>query len=303
MGRFNNNNSNGTPVDYSSSENDKTFDILQRVNEHLSDNDEEEKIKTKSVETDDADTQYKQEQENIDGTNDRSLREKGKNKNIGTSLLSPLNKHKIEEDNDNYISPFSDEYNNRKVIMQEEDEDYSQEEKLISGNRVQFYAIFIFILYILALALGYHFTSFSNGVPQITSMEQRAVVDYVGQVDIYIASLQDIHSESINYIENYTNGIVGATELETSVKHNNESIAKMQSELKDIVPPSQYENFQSQLTELYSLQATLNSATANYGKSKTVEYFNVVQNANEKYESTMDEFLLKYNELYTKNAK
>ena len=69
----------------------------------------------------------------------------------------------------------------------------------------------------------------------------------------------------------------------------------MQEEIKDIIPPEQFEAFQSQLVELYSIQANVNNAGVNYAKNKNESTFKVLSGINEKYEESINSFLDDYN--------
>ena len=278
---------------------DESFDLLKRVNEHLPSYEEEQKIVTKSLETENAEANYVQDKNLIEG-NIEANNFQNQKKRVGNSLLSPMNdvhKEVEEEDSDKYISPFSPEFDKKR---KEENDEEEEESNKLESNRIQFYIVFALISYILILGIGYHYTSFDDGFPKIVSIEERDAVDYIGNIDGYITSLQNIHSDSIDLIENYTKDIVGQTEFNENIKKSNEKIAKLQEEMKDITPPATYESFQSQLTELYSLQASLNSASVSYAKEKNENTFNLVKKANDKYEESMESFLEKYENLYNK---
>ena len=217
---------------------------------------------------------------------------------FGRSLLSPENElNKEIEQDDGRVSPFSSEYTKRKNAKED---DLEEQMEAIATNRMEFYIIFLLIAYILALCIGYHNTAFVGHTPQILTMEQRYVDEYLGKIDEYILALQNLHSESLDNVENYTQDIMGASELVSELKKSNEKIEKMKEEISDIQPPDRYEHFQSQLLELYSQQAALNSTINGYAQAKNDDTFKVVYNMNEKYEEANENFLGTYNKLFIK---
>ena len=128
------------------------------------------------------------------------------NQEWGRSLLSPENKHNKEiAGEDNYISPFSTEAKERREQSEEEYEQEVESENAVSSNRIGSYLLFGFIFYVLALCVGYHYTLFEDGVPQVVSAKQIEAKEYLSKVDEYLLSIQNLHSESIDAIESFTN--------------------------------------------------------------------------------------------------
>jgi hypothetical protein len=221
------------------------------------------------------------------------------NQEWGRSLLSPENKHNKEiAGEDNYISPFSTEAKERREQSEEEYEQEVESENAVSSNRIGSYLLFGFIFYVLALCVGYHYTLFEDGVPQVVSAKQIEAKEYLSKVDEYLLSIQNLHSESIDAIESFTNETMGASEMSSLMKKSNEKIAKQQEEIKEIVPPEGYETLHSALIEIYSLQVSLNSAATNYASSKKENTFKVLSNINDKYEKAAEEFLDAYNKAF-----
>lgn len=267
------------------------IDLRSRVTTKFEE--DEQKVKNKELETENASHLLQQEKAIQEG----EFEEKP---DVGRSLLSPRNSIQQEIQNKEtkpkkVISPFSKEF---EEIATQREEKYMEElekDSSISSNRIQFYMIFAFVLYIIALCIGYHYTTFDEDVPQVVSMKQIDANEYLGKVDGYIITVQQLHEESISDIEDYTRDIKGASELLSNLEKNNKKIIEMQEEIKDIIPPEQFEAFQSQLVELYSIQANVNSAGVNYAKNKNESTFKVLSGINEKYEESINSFLDDYN--------
>ena len=265
MPRFQN-----TGTDYSNKQGN--VDLLSRV--QIED--------SKNMETDDAEHIYAQEKGMIKGEYDQK-------KSHGNSLLSPLNNNNIEQEkSDGYVSPFSEEYDRREEAIQEDD---IEEDERITTNRLQFYSLCFLIFYVFALGVGYHYTSFVDGRPSLVTLEQRDESEYLAKTNEYILTLQDLHNEAFEVTENFTSETIGATELLDRTKKNEEKTQKMQEEIKDMKVPSGYESYHSQLLELYSLHNAFNTALESYARSRSENFFNLVNSANEKYEDRMTDFL------------
>lgn len=265
------------------------MDFLSRIQTPM--DKEEETVRTGSPETEDSEHLLRQ---------DEQIREKQPRKRqgeIGSSLLSPVNElNKKQEDTDGYVSPFSEQYEEK---VQEEEE-VPEEERLISKNRLQFFGMCALILYVVALCIGYHYTNFVNDEPQVVTLAQRDEAEYFEQANDYILVLQELHAESIESTENYTQSIIGSDELVERTKQNNKKLTEMQEQIKDLKPPAKYEHFNSLLLEMYSLQAAFNTTLNTYSKAKTEEAFQIVNEANNKYEDKSAEFLTLYNEALEK---
>ena len=136
--------------------------------------------------------------------------------------------------------------------------------------------------------------------PQVVTLAQRDEAEYFEQANDYILVLQELHAESIESTENYTQGIIGSDELVERTKQNNKKLTEMQEQIKDLKPPAKYEHFNSLLLEMYSLQAAFNTTLNTYSKAKTEEAFQIVNEANNKYEDKSAEFLTLYNEALEK---
>ena len=272
------------------------IDLKSRVSTKFEE--DEKKVKNKELETDDATHLLQQEKLTQSGAYEEQPE-------VGRSLLSPRNSiqkemKQKESQPKKVLSPFSKEF--EEIATQREEKYLEEMEKdtSISSNRIQFYMIFAFVLYIIALCIGYHYTTFDEDVPQVVSMQQIDADEYLGKIDGYIITVQQLHEEAISDIEDYTHDIKGASELLSNLEKNNKKILEMQEEIKDIIPPEQFEAFQSQLVELYSIQANVNSAGINYAKNKNENTFKVLEGINEKYEDNANSFLDDYNTKFLK---
>ena len=107
---------------------------------------DEEKIRTRDLETDNAEHLLQQEKALQRG----DYEEKS---NIGRSLLSPENElQKKEKQATKVISPFSVEFEEMARQKEEQYKEEAEENESISSNRIQFYMIFAFVFYIIALS-------------------------------------------------------------------------------------------------------------------------------------------------------
>lgn len=263
------------------------IDLMSKVSTKF--DQDEERTRTQDLETDNAEHLLQQEKAIQQGAYEEQSP-------IGRSLLSPENSlQKQEKQATKVISPFSEEFEEMARKKAEQYEEEAEASESISSNRIQFYMIFAFVFYIIALCIGYHYTSFVDDTPQIVSMKQIDADEYLGKADGYIVAIQQLHENVVSDVESFTQDTMGASELISNIEKNNKKIAEMQEEIKDIVPPEAYEAFQSQLIEMYSLQANMNLAATNYAKNKNESTFKVLNAVNEKYEDTLNSFLDDYN--------
>lgn len=224
-----------------------------------------------------------------------------KEEHIGRSFLSPENEFNKQAgevvNKDNYISPGSKEYSD---YINKLDEEYEEDtSEAVSSNRIQAYIILAVVLYFLALVVGYHYTTFEDDVPQVTSTEKIEASEYLSQINDYIMAVEILHNETVDAIESYTNETMGASELASLMKKSNEKIEKQQEEIKDIIPPEGYDTFHSALIELFSLEASLNNAAISYASSgRSVQEFEVVSNINNKYTDAAGEFFINFNKSF-----
>ena len=267
-----------------------TINLLSRVSTQYEDND--------TNETSNARQALSQERAIANGEMNVGLKED----KVGRSFLSPKNEYNQQINDEKNIKdempyPGTKEYDE---YIKKLDEEYEEDTTdAVSSNRIQAYLILGVVLYFLALCVGYHYTTFEDDVPQITSTERIQSTEYLSQIDDYILAIETLHNETIESIESFTNETMGSSELVSLMKKSNEKIAKQQEELKDITPPESYDVFHSGLIELYSLQASLNSAAINYATSgRSEKEFTVVANINEKYMTAADDFLFKYNKSF-----
>ena len=218
----------------------------------------------------------------------------------GRSMLSPENENNKphKQDDDDYISPFSDEYMKKSERIKEEYEDEVEAETAISSNRIQAYAIFAGVLYIIILCIGYHYTTFEDNVPQVVTVEQLDANEYLAQANEYVLNIQALHEESVEAIERFTGGTMGASELSSLMKKSSEKLLGQQEELKEFSVPEGYESFQSTLLEMYSLQASMNAAAVNYAAERTEASFEVVNNINTEYDRAADDFMFDFNNAF-----
>lgn len=220
---------------------------------------------------------------------------------IGRSFLSPENEYNKQAGapvkNDGYISPGSKEYSD---YINKLDEEYEEDtNEAVSSNRIQAYIILAVILYLVALGIGYHYTTFEDDVPQVTTTEKIEANEYLAQINDYVMAVETLHNETVDAIESYTNETMGASEIASLMKKSNEKIAKQQEELKDIIPPEGYDTFHSALIELFSLESSLNNAAISYASSNRSEQeFGVVSNINNKYLDAAGEFFINFNKSF-----
>ena len=268
------------------------IDLMSKVTTKF--DQDEEKTRTQDLETDNAEHLLQQEKALQQG----AYEEKS---NIGRSLLSPENAlQKQEKQVTKVISPFSKEFEEMARERAEQYEEQEEANESISSNRIQFYMIFAFVFYIIALCIGYHYTTFVDDTPQVVSMKQIDADEYLGKADGYIVAVQQLHENTVSDVESFTKDTMGASELISNIEKSNKKIVEMQTEIKDIIPPEAYEAFQSQLIELYSLQANMNLAATNYARNKNENTFKVLNGVNEKYEDTLNSFLDDYNAKFIK---
>ena len=106
-----------------------------------------------------------------------------KEEQIGRSFLSPENEFNKQAgkvvNKDNYISPGSKEYAD---YINKLDEEYEEDtSEAVSSNRIQAYIILAVVLYFLALGVGYHYTTFEDDVPQVTTAQKIEANEYLSQ--------------------------------------------------------------------------------------------------------------------------
>ena len=272
------------------------IDLRSRVKTKFEE--DEQRVENKELETQDANHLLQQEKLTQAGEYEEKT-------DVGRSLLSPRNSiqkelQKKDAQPKKVLSPFSKEFEEIATQREEKYMEEMEKDTSISSNRIQFYMIFAFVLYIISLCIGYHYTTFNDDIPQIVSMKQIDANEYLGKIDGYIITVQQLHEESISDIEDYTHEIKGASELLSNLEKNNKKIVEMQEEIKDVIPPEQFEAFQSQLVELYSIQANVNSAGMNYAKNKNENTFKILNGINEKYEENINSFLDDYNTKFLK---
>lgn len=249
-----------------------TLDLLSRVSTDYD--------KKDSLETDGSESALREEQ---------AIR--NQNKDRQHSMLSPLNEANKEVSSDNYVSPFSDEFLEKSKVEDEKFKEEVEETSTISSNRIQAFAMMAAVLYVIALGIGYHYTPYEDGVPQVIAGNEIDASEYLGSSNEYILNIQTYHASTVDSVEKFTTGLMGANELASSMKKDNEKLAKKLEEVKEMTAPEGYDSFQSDLIELYSLQISMNAAAINYATGKTQDTFDVVSNINNKYLDKEDTFL------------
>lgn len=258
------------------------IDLLSRVKTK----EERERENAKNLETDNAKLAYQQERAAQAGEYEQVDAVRGQ------SLLSPNNLQAQKPSE--RVSPFSDEYIKIAEEKRKQIEEIEESEEGIPSERIQFYLAILFFFYIIALGIGYHYTSFSEDIPQVISMKRIDANEYLSKIDDYVLTLQTLHEETVSSIEGITYETVGESEINSRMEKSNKKLSEMQSELKDISVPEGFETIQSQLIELYSLQIAMNNATATYAKTKSDNSFNILENSNEKFEDNIQTFLTDY---------
>lgn len=212
-----------------------------------------------------------------------------KKEKVGHSQLSPFNE--VNQKTEPYISPFDDAY------LKEENEE-ENEDIVIENNRRKCYLAIVVILYAIFLIIGYRVTGFSDGIPQEITMEDRYKQDYMGKIDAYVTRVQTAHAEINDDMIQFEEGVMSSQEVQSRMAKQKETLAKVQQEAKDIIPPSSYESFHSRLQELYTIQIGNCDNFVEYAKNKTKENREAVKASNETYEKKTENFLHEYNSLF-----
>lgn len=210
------------------------------------------------------------------------------------SLLSPNraeNKQVKEQLEDDYISPFSDEFIKETEKRDKEFEEEQSEDGAVSSTRLQAFGLLAFTLYLISLIVGYHNTPFSDNVPQVVTAAQLEGQKYLSQSNEYLNYIQNAHIETVEAVENYTAELMSSTELATLMKKNNEQLQKKIEDVEDMSAPSEYSSLQDGLKEMYNAQISMNAAAINYANNKSENTFAVVENTNQKYEDRSEEVL------------
>lgn len=212
-----------------------------------------------------------------------------KKEEVGHSQLSPFNE--VNQKTEPYISPFDDAY------LKEENEEET-EDIVVENNRRKCYFAIVVILYAIFLIIGYRVTGFSDGIPQEITMEDRYKQDYMGKIDAYVTRVQTAHAEINDDMIQFEEGVMSSQEVQSRMAKQKETLAKVQQEAKDIIPPSSYESFHSRLQELYTIQIGNCDNFVEYAKNKTKENREAVKASNETYEKKTENFLHEYNSLF-----
>ena len=212
-----------------------------------------------------------------------------KKEEVGHSQLSPFNE--VNQKTEPYISPFDDAY------LKEENEEET-EDIVVENNRRKCYLAIVVILYAIFLVIGYRVTGFSDGIPQEITMEDRYKQDYMGKIDAYVTRVQTAHAEINDDMIQFEEGVMSSQEVQSRMAKQKETLAKVQQEAKDIIPPSSYESFHSRLQELYTIQIGNCDNFVEYAKNKTKENREAVKASNETYEKKTENFLHEYNSLF-----
>ena len=212
-----------------------------------------------------------------------------KKEEVGHSQLSPFNE--VNQKTEPYISPFDDAY------LKEENEEET-EDIVVENNRRKCYLAIVVILYAIFLVIGYRVTGFSDGIPQEITMEDRYKQDYMGKIDAYVTRVQTAHAEINDDMIQFEEGVMSSQEVQSRMAKQKETLAKVQQEAKDIIPPSSYESFHSRLQELYTIQIGNCDNYVEYAKNKTKENREAVKASNETYEKKTENFLHEYNSLF-----
>lgn len=214
------------------------------------------------------------------------------------SLLSPKRKENQEAQQNDYISPLSEEFIAQTERREDEYEEEKSQEGAIPAARIQAFITLAVTLYAIALIVGYYNTPYSDGVPQVVTEAQIDERKYISEVNEYLTYIQTAHVETMEAIENYTADLMSAAELSSQMKKSTDELEKKVKEVEDVDVPSEYESLHNGLKEMYAYQISINSAAINYASHKTEETFNVVNNINTKYENRSDDVIEIFNESF-----
>lgn len=242
----------------------------------------EEKMKNQSVESEDADNLFTENQQ-IDKYNNFQK------KTVGKSLLSPQNET-YQTAEKTYISPFSEEY----------DEENNSSEEIITNNRIIFYCGIFLFLYLIVLGVGYHYTVFVEDVPQIITTEDREKSEYIEKIDEYILTLQNIQAETDELIDKYENDIVAENELNTLLQNDIKKITETTTDIKDIKAPDEFAKFHSRINEVYMLYANYCNSYTVFLKNQNDRTREELEKSFVKYNNASQELLEDYNNIFVK---
>ena len=219
------------------------------------------------------------------------------------SMLSPKrqeNQEVNQKEEDTYLSPFSDEFIERAEERDKEFEQEQSEQGAMSSNRIQAFLMLAAALYVVALIVGYHNTSYSDGVPQTVTATELEGRKYLADSNEYLNYIQSAHVETVDAVESYTADLMSASELASQMKKKNEALEKKKKEVEEMNVPSQYETLHDNLKEMFNAQISMNSAAVNYASKKTNETFVVLDNINTKYEDRSETVIQMYDEAFQK---
>ena len=142
------------------------IDLRSRVKTKFEE--DEQRVENRELETQDANHLLQQEKLTQAGEYEEKT-------DVGRSLLSPRNSiqkelQKKEAQPKKVLSPFSKEFEEIATQREEKYMEEMEKDTSISSNRIQFYMIFAFVLYIISLCIGYHYTTFNDDIPQIVDL-------------------------------------------------------------------------------------------------------------------------------------
>lgn len=209
----------------------------------------------------------------------------------GQSYLSP----EREENDKGYISPFSDEFLRASLRKDEEIED----EGAIASGKVSMFLRLGFIIYLIMLVIGYHYTPFSDGVPQLIGEGYIEGQEYLNESNKYILIVEDSHTEMVAAIEKFTAGEMSRGELASTAKENSEKLNKEKQGLSEMKVPLEFEDFHSRLKELFTTQDSMNAAAVTYASSDTDDNFTTLDNINVKFEEASNKLMFEYNNAFS----
>ena len=217
---------------------------------------------------------------------------------IQQSMLSPKRQENQDVKQDDYVSPFSDEFWEKTQERDKEFEDEQSQEGAVSSNRIQAYLMLAAVLYVIALIVGYHNTTYTDGVPQVVTKDVIDGRKYLADANEYLDYIQTSHVESVEAVEDYTADLMSASELSSLMKKKNEELEKKYKEVEDMFPPADYDMLHEGLQDMYTTQISMNSAAINYAARKNDDTFVVLENINTRYEDRSEAVIEMYDEAF-----
>ena len=214
------------------------------------------------------------------------------------SMLSPKRQENQDVKQDDYISPFSDEFWEKTQKEDKEFEEEQSKEGAVSSNRIQAYLMLAAVLYVIALIVGYHNTTYTDDVPQVITKEVIDGRKYLADANEYLDYIQTAHVEAVDAVESYTAELMSPSELSSLMKKKNEALEKKSKEFEDMFPPADYDTLHEGIKEMYATQISMNSAAVNYAARKSEDTFVVLENINTRYEARSEAVLEMYDEAF-----